>query len=81
MSPADKFYLGKDKRSLLQHIGNLKAAQSSNQEGVVGLWPVAAHHLHCDSSSADPTEKRQWESELVKDPATISTVSRDFATQ
>lgn len=55
-----ELYLGKDKRPLLQHTDDLKAAQSSDQEGVVGLRPVAAHHLHRYSCSANPTQRKQW---------------------
>lgn len=56
-----KVYLGKDERLLLRHTDHSEAAQASDEEGVVGLRPVAAHHLHRYSRSADPTRQRQRE--------------------
>lgn len=64
----NKMYLCEEKGSLLKQTWHTKAAQSSDEEAVVGLWPVTAHHLHCYPCCTDSTERqseKEWEREDI----------------
>lgn len=49
-------YLCQDKGPLFQEAGHLEAAQPGDEEGVVGLGPVTAHHLHRDPRGSDSNQ-------------------------
>lgn len=60
------FYLCQDEWSLLQQTWHAKAAQPGDEEGVVGLRPVTAHHLHRYPCCTNPTEtETESEKKLV----------------
>lgn len=57
-------YLCQDERPLREQVRHAEAAQAGDEEGVVGLGPVAAHHLHRYPCRADSVKvEGKWVTE------------------